>query len=211
MTRSRPRPASSCRDCLAWGLLTASRCRACMGFHRRHPVGSCNRCGRVAPVKEEHCRLCWQQASAQAKLTGRAPGAATVLAPFLADVRHHQLFLADLQRRWSKRDPRGRRADRARAITSARPRAPARSPTIGCAQGTLFEARRRFTGPARARPDDPWLTWSLHVAGQLGEAHGWTPVINERVRQALAICLAEYCEGEVIRYSQLSPALQAKR
>ncbi|WP_282685298.1 MULTISPECIES: hypothetical protein [unclassified Streptomyces] len=154
--------------------------------------------------------MCWRQAGADAKDAGRPSGPATALAPFLDRLRHRQLFLADLQRRWSRKNPRGRRRDRLRAIEAAQPRPLARPAATGWIQGTLFEARRDLTGPARARPDDPWLAWALHLAHQMAEVYGWTPVIRDRTRWGLAICLAEYAEGEVIRHSQLYPALRAR-
>jgi hypothetical protein len=46
--------------------------------------------GRVVPLKKDYCRLCWCQASADAK------GVWTpTLLPYLQQVRHHQLFFAN--------------------------------------------------------------------------------------------------------------------
>jgi len=86
------KPASSCAGCLAWGVLPARFCAACETFGRLHPAGVCAACRRLVPIKKGYCRLCWAQASRQAR------GQVTVLEPVLRQVHYQQLFLAGLQR-----------------------------------------------------------------------------------------------------------------
>ena len=67
---------------------------ACSSFRQLHPAdGECAGCRRIVPLKKGYCRLCWCQASADAK------GVWTpTLLPYLGRVRHHQLFVAKMQR-----------------------------------------------------------------------------------------------------------------
>lgn len=69
-------------------------CTACDNFarpDRDRQVSRCGTCGRRRPLKKSHCRLCWAQAELE-----RPTGPGTLLAPYLAKVRHQQLFLADM-------------------------------------------------------------------------------------------------------------------
>jgi hypothetical protein len=57
------RKASSCADCLAWGVLNGCRCSSCSVWrHKRPGEAACAGCGRTLAVKGGYCRLCWQQA-----------------------------------------------------------------------------------------------------------------------------------------------------
>lgn len=68
---------------------------ACYNFAARYKfAGDCAACGRLELLKIGYCRLCWCQA-----YLDRPTGPNTPLAPYLAQVRTHQLFLADLNRR----------------------------------------------------------------------------------------------------------------
>jgi len=86
------KPPTSCASCFAWGVLPGRSCRACYTFARLHDPGDCAACGRVVPVKKGYCRLCWQQASLDAK------DHVTVLQPFLERVTHQQLFFTGMHR-----------------------------------------------------------------------------------------------------------------
>ncbi|WP_157880123.1 hypothetical protein [Streptomyces natalensis] len=61
----RPLMASSCPDCLAWGVYDQSRgtCLACRMFRKRHPDRKpCRICGHTAALMAGVCRLCRRQA-----------------------------------------------------------------------------------------------------------------------------------------------------
>jgi hypothetical protein len=156
----RPRGAGalavSCTECFAWGVLPSRRCMACRSFRQQHPDdGQCAGCGRLVPLKNDYCRLCWCQASADAK------GVWTpTLLPYLQRVRHHQLFFAKMQRQKARKDqPRLGKRGRQPRSSQAEPAA-APPPVTGWIQPPLFEARRDFTAFDRRRHADltnPWL------------------------------------------------------
>jgi hypothetical protein len=79
--------ASSCSTCLAWGVLYGGYCRACYDFRRRHPSAPCAICGRDVPLKNDHSRLCWLQAAAQAE------NPPVVTEDDLARITCHQLWV----------------------------------------------------------------------------------------------------------------------
>ncbi|MER8090825.1 hypothetical protein ABTZ57_38565 [Streptomyces sp. NPDC094048] len=92
-------------------------------------------------------------------------------------------------------------------------------PASGWRQPPLFEAHRDFTDftdftrfdrRKHARLDNPWLAWARHVAHRLGEAHGWPRRVRLDVDRALAIVLSGHMAGEVLRYSELFPALRSR-
>jgi hypothetical protein len=61
-------------------------------FRQLHRIGRCAGCDREQALKKQYCRLCWAQASLEAK------GQVTVLAPALRTIGHHQLFFAGMHR-----------------------------------------------------------------------------------------------------------------
>jgi site-specific recombinase XerD len=199
------KPPASCLSCSAWGLLPGRYCAACSSFAQNHPTGVCAGCDRGVPLKKDYCRLCWCQASLQAR------GEVTVLGPYLARVRDHQLFFAWMHKPRQPGPPLGKHGRR-----SARPRpTPAlpRSPITGWVQPRLFDMPRDFTRFDRrqhAELDNPWLAWARHTAHTLGEARGWTRWVASDVDRALVILLSHHVEGETIRYSELFPALRAR-
>lgn len=162
------KPAASCPDCFAWGVLPSRYCGACCSFAQNHEPGACAGCGRVVPLKKDYCRLCWHQASLE------ATGHVTVLEPFLRRLCHHQLFLADLQRP-RMRGPRiGRQGRRG---LRPRPAPPPPTPITGWAQLRLFDLPRDFTRFDRRQHADltnPWLARARDMARRLGEARGWS-------------------------------------
>ncbi|MFE1909236.1 hypothetical protein ACFW96_37030 [Streptomyces gardneri] len=48
----------SCTDCLAWTNDDDQRCAKCLNWRRTHPAHACDRCGRLLPVRDGHCRRC---------------------------------------------------------------------------------------------------------------------------------------------------------
>ena len=146
--RRAPWPASSCAGCLSWGCLPVrSFCGACQSFTVKHEPGECAACRRVVPLKKGYCRLCWMQASLEAK------GQVTVLEPFLRQIRHHQLRFAGMQRRGTRvlGRPPGKQGRRASLPRPLQPR-----PVTGWIQLRLFDASRDYTGSTgAATPTSP--------------------------------------------------------
>jgi hypothetical protein len=200
MRRAAP---SSCNHCLAWGVLSGRRlCAACYSFQARYPKGRCGACHRMLPLKRGYCRLCWCQASLEAK------GLHLVLPPFLARIRHHQLFFAGMKTTGRHNPPRRpRNAAPSHAIPAAgRPRPP-------WVQLALFQVHRDFTRFDRrthANLASPWLAHARRTARQLGETRGWTPKVQRLVDRALAVLLSGHTDGETICYSQIYPAMRAR-
>src|SRR5215469_11819577 len=104
------KPADSCPECLAWGVLYGGYCRACYDFRRRHPSAACAVCSRVVPLKSGYCRLCWLQAAML------AADPAVVTTDDLARVTYHQLWFAGMTK---MRGPRSGVRARARARATA--------------------------------------------------------------------------------------------
>ncbi|WP_435647978.1 hypothetical protein [Kitasatospora purpeofusca] len=132
-----------------------------------------------------------------------------MLQPYLEKVRHHQLFLTNLHRPRCPGPPRGKRQGRPRLPDPA----PALPPASGGVQPALFEARRDFTRFDRrehARLDNPWLAWARHTAHRLGEAHGWPRGVCLGVDRALVIVLSGHAGGDVVRHSEMFPALRSR-
>ncbi|MFE4518278.1 hypothetical protein ACFRMQ_29335 [Kitasatospora sp. NPDC056783] len=124
-------------------------------------------------------------------------------------MRHHQLFLINLHRPRCPGPPRGKRRGRPRLPDPA----PALPSASGWVQPTLFEARRDFTRFDRrehARLDNPWLAWARHVAHSLGEAHGWPRGVCLGVDRALVIVLSGHTDCDIIRHTELFPALRPR-
>lgn len=197
---------TSCPDCFGWGVLPGRACSACQSFRRNDEPSECGGCRRTVRLKKGYCRLCWHQASQDAK------GEVTVLQPYLEKVRYHQLFLINLHRPRQPGPPIGRNGRRRGRPQTPDP-APVPPPASGWRQPPLFEAHRDFTRFDRrkhARLDNPWLAWARHVAHRLGEAHGWPRRVRLDVDRALVIVLSGHIAGEVLRYSELFPALRSR-
>jgi hypothetical protein len=204
--RGSAKPPSSCADCLAFGVLERRRCPACSVFRHRHPGGDqCAGCGRVLPVRNRYCRLCWCQAAAEARAAGGLPhGAISALGMHPAGLPQHQLFFHSMKLRRP-----GPRARDHRQPPS--PPAPASRPSPGQVQLRLFDARRdltRFDERRDADPASPWLIWARFVACRRGEARGWTPRVRFGVPRGLIIVLSQHAEGDTVRHSEIFPALR---
>ena len=94
------REASSCADCLAWGVLNGRRCSSCSVWRHKHPgQAGCAGCGRILAVKDGYCRLCWQQARYQSRLAGGLPRGAVSVLQDGGRLHWHQLFFDRMQLR----------------------------------------------------------------------------------------------------------------
>ncbi|MCA2230421.1 hypothetical protein [Nonomuraea aurantiaca] len=200
------KPAATCVGCYAWGVLPGRYCHACYTFGQLHQVGECASCHRDAPIKKGYCRLCWLQASLEAK------GQVTVLEPFLRGLTCQQLFFSNMHRQRSKGPgPRiGRQGRRRR-----RPNPPSTEPDTSPDRWTQLRlpiaARRDYTGFDRRRHADlanPALCSARIAADTLAEARGWTRWIVNDVDRALVILLSRHTPGDMIRFSELFPKLR---
>ena len=117
---------------------------ACLSFAAAHEPGECAACRRVVPLKKGYCRLCWMQASMEAR------GQVTVLEPFLREVRHQQLSFAGMQR-WGARVTRapGRQA-RPAEPPGPGSQPPEPRPVTGWVQLRLFDAMKDYTSSTGA-------------------------------------------------------------
>lgn len=201
----------SCLDCLAWGVLGQRRCTSCSVWRHNHPgQDECTGCGRVLAVKDGYCRLCWQQAAYESKTAGGLPRGAVTVVESGAPLRHHQLFFdrMKLRRPESPAHPYGRR----RGMPPKPPPPPAGRPVVAWVQLRLFEAHRDFTRFDESTSVDltnPWLRWAIYLAYQRGEARGWRRGVRMGVRRGLTIVLSAHAAGDVVRFSELSPAMRA--
>jgi hypothetical protein len=197
--------AASCRGCFAWGVLPGRYCRACYSFGQTHETGNCAACRRVVPLKKGYCRLCWMQASLEAK------GQVTVLEPFLRNVGCHQLGFAGMQR-WGARAPGKRIGRQGRRGLRPHPGPLPAGPVTGWEQLRLpFGASRDYSRFARRQHADlanPALIRARQAARAAGEARGWTRWVASDVDRALVILLSGHTDGDTIRYSELFPVLR---
>jgi hypothetical protein len=205
-------------DCLAWGVLSGRYCTACYIFRRTYPgQGQCAGCVRMIAIRKGYCRLCWNQARADARdarATGRRHGRAKAVY-FLSGVgADHQLFFAEMViTRGARTTPSPKHSRRGRPATP--PPAPAGRPRHHWVQLRLFDDVRpdhtRCNEEAHADAGNPWLAWAHYLAYRRGEARGWRPKVHAEVRRALVIVLAGFADGDVVRCSELVPAMRALR
>lgn len=213
MPYSAERSPASCIDCMAWGILNGRRCAACTLWRDKHRGDEqpCAGCGRSALLRNRHCRLCWNQARAEAHATGPAGGRA-IASHFLDQIgAFHQLFFAGMLNSRGASTAPPRTHDR-RGAPRKPPSEAARHPPIRWIQLRLLDARRdftRFDAATGTDPGNPWLRWAIYVAHQLGETHGRRRGMHDNVRRALAVVLSRHAAGDVIRYSELFPAVRA--
>ena len=192
-------PASSCPDCLSWGSSYGSRscCRACYDFTRRYPRGECAGCRRIIAVKKGHCRLCWLQA-------GIAASGRRRITP--ADFRPG----ADQQLSFAGMNRIGHAGPRP-ALLARLPQPPAPG------GGTQLQ----LCGPGGSRHFDKahWVASSItgealqlarHIAAELAATRGWNTRIVTETGRALAVVLADHIPGDLIAWSELSPALHSR-
>ncbi|MCT9114414.1 hypothetical protein N4G69_55050, partial [Streptomyces mirabilis] len=48
----------SCRECLAWTNERDQRCASCLDWAAGRRAAPCHRCGRLLPLRDDHCRRC---------------------------------------------------------------------------------------------------------------------------------------------------------
>jgi hypothetical protein len=199
-------------DCLAWGVTGARRCSSCTVLRHCYPgsEGECAGCGRVLALKRGHCRLCWQQAAYESKTAGGLPRGAVTVLEAGQRLRHHQLFFDRIKLR--RTAPPVRQHGRQRGMPAKPPPALAGRPPVRWVQLRLLEARRDFTRFDESASTDltnPWLTWAIYLAFRRGEARGWRRGIRFAVRRGLTIVLSGHSAGDVVRRSELFPAMRA--
>lgn len=201
--------AITCADCLAWGPNYArGLCLACYLHTRDHPVDDCTGCGRRVAVKNQYCRLCWNQARTLAREAGNRSKTAC---RYLHDVREHQLFFADMYSiRGASTTPRPRGRGRGRPPKPAPP--PANRPDTTNTQlalfGPLVRDYTRFDESADHGADNPWLQWGRYLAHQLAERRGWHRKTREGVDWGLRILLAHHAAGDVVHYTAMAAGLR---
>jgi hypothetical protein len=207
------KPATSCAGCFAWGVLSGRFCSSCSMFTHNYPgEAECSGCGRVLPVRDGCCRLCWCQARLEANAVGGLPrGAVSVLSPGRR-LTHHQLFFDRMKLRVTRRAAPPVRTHDRRGRPPKRPPSPAARPVSLPAQPRLFDARPDFThfdASVHADPANPWLVWAHYLAHRRAEARGWTRRVRFGVQRGLVIVLSRHAEGDTVRYSELFPVLRA--
>ncbi|MGH3182915.1 MAG: hypothetical protein ACRDOE_13565, partial [Streptosporangiaceae bacterium] len=197
----KPRPASSCPDCLSWGASYGSQsyCRACYDFTRRYHLGECAGCQRIIAVKKSHCRLCWLQAGIA------AAGRCRLTAADFRPGGYWQLSFAGMSRLGG---------------TGPAPAPPAPGPAVIppapagwmqlqlCAPGQSLHFDKRHW--AASAITNPALERARRIARQLAEARGWNARIVTETGRALAVVLAGHAPGDMIAWSHLPPALHSR-
>ncbi|MGH3232912.1 MAG: hypothetical protein ACRDOH_06575, partial [Streptosporangiaceae bacterium] len=197
----KPRPASSCPDCLSWGASYGSQsyCRACYDFTRRYHLGECAGCQRIIAVKKSHCRLCWLQAGIA------AAGRCRLTAADFRPGGYWQLSFAGMSRLGG---------------TGPAPAPPAAGPAVIppapagwmqlqlCAPGQSLHFDKRHW--AASAITNPALERARRIARQLAEARGWNARIVTETGRALAVVLAGHAPGDMIAWSHLPPALHSR-
>ncbi|WP_051047488.1 MULTISPECIES: tyrosine-type recombinase/integrase [Nocardia] len=187
---------------------------ACYNFAvgYRRPVGDCSACRRRVPLRGSYCRLCWCQARLDRAATAENARDRTVLAPYVAKVRYHQLFLSDLHQPHApppatprQRGAKGRRPRQAPPVASR--------PSLDSAQLLLLTdlprtyRRGRVDLRSDAVPDNPWLAWALHLSWTAAEAHGFAPKVRWALDRNLVMLLATHADGDLVRVSQFHPLI----
>jgi hypothetical protein len=198
------KPAASCIGCFAWGVLPGRYCRACYTFGQLHDVGECGFCRRRVPIKKGYCRLCWLQASLEAK------GQVTVLEPILQKLTHQQLFLSRMHRIRQPGPLLGRAGRRVRR-PHPEPVQAAEEVSGWTQLRLLVETRRDYDQYERREHADltnPMLMRARQAAREIGEARGWTRWVVSDVDRALVILLSSHTAGDRIRFSELFPVLR---
>ncbi len=211
-----PRVVANCQSCLAWGLTYCQNvCMACYNFAAHTKTsGDCGACGRLQLLKKGYCRLCWCQAYLE-----RTDGPGHPLAPWVAKVRHQQLFFAGIHPGLKSRHAPPPKFPR-RYGEKGRPLKPpppvAARPAPACVQLSLFDeagARRYLWGQVDLRngppPANPWLDWGLHQAHSLGEARGFGPAMLRGVNRILVMLLADYTGETPIALSDFFALVRA--
>ena len=207
------KPAASCAECFAWGVLPGHCCRACYTFRQLHGRGECTACRRSVPINRGYCRLCWLQALYESKVAGQTH----VSEPFLLGLRHQQLFFARMHRdyyRVSGRALLGKPGRRILAGPGTADAEPGADDTTGWIQLRLpYEARRDFSTfdhRLHANQTNPTLVQARRAALDLGESRGWGHWVAREVDRALVILLSNHSTGDKICFTELAPTLRRR-
>ncbi|WP_413752420.1 hypothetical protein NRF20_09725 [Streptomyces sp. R-74717] len=160
------------------------------------------------PVNQDYgyCRLCKAQATWAIKAAGVTGEAASIM-PFLRQVRHQQLFFANMQRPRNGGPPVGKEG---RRVLKPRPVPEPVQLRTPWAQLRLAEAPRVLSRYDHRRRDltNPTLDLARRRARTIGEARGWTRWVTLEVNRALVILLSGHLPGEKIRYSEMFDGLR---
>jgi hypothetical protein len=203
---------TSCSSCLAWGMTYCQgMCQSCYEFTTRHKVaGDCGACGRHGHLKKGYCRLCWVQAA-----LNRSTAEARFLAPYLREMRHHQLFLAGVGGRPMGLPTSRRPNPTKRGRFQLPPGSVPGKPRVLWVQLALFAAPRQYRYPqvdpsCRSPPENEWLYWGLHLARTMAEARDFDRFKLRELNRTLVMLLAEHRDGELIRTSDFSHLLRGR-
>lgn len=202
------KPAATCAQCLSWGVLPGSCCRACYTFRNLHQLGECLSCQRVVPISKGYCRLCWLQALHDAKTAGQTH----VTQPFLDRLRYQQLFFARMHRDYYRTPGRprlGKRGSRPAAHDTAA--ATSESVPAWTQLCLPLPAHRDFSQFSRSRHADlanPALVRARQQMDLLAQARGWSSWVTKDVDRALVIALSNHAGDDKIRFTELAPALR---
>lgn len=206
------REVTSCAECLAWGMTYAQGvCVACYNFAAHdfgQDVGVCGACGRRVRLKKGYCRLCWHQAREDRAVLAEDARSKVEMAPYLPEVRCHQLFLAGM----TKRRARPRAFPR-RYGAKGRPHKPPppiaiRPPAEGAQLALFTDLPRtyrygRIDRRTRPAPDNPWLAWALYLAHAMAETRGFDSVGLGTLNRNLVMLLATHADGDKVRVSDI--------
>jgi integrase len=190
--RRAPRPADSCRQCLAWGH-HGGCCRACENFAAAYPSGPCRTCGRVVPVKAGACRLCHKQATLVA-----GPQNKTRVDLSVAAHTGQQLFFADMARAVSLAHAR---PDPHQHVSTAPSRPALRLATPAWWQPPLFDLPPDLRRVSSLDPphDPDQAAVMLARAESMAELRGWNARTLGQARRGLRIIAAAHRRGEPIK------------
>jgi hypothetical protein len=177
----------SCQSCFALGILPGRFCSPCAQFSRRYPAGTCEGCGRQAAIRRGHCRLCHCQAQYLADSSPWDTGPLHVreLGP-----GGHQLFFASMVAvSWNhgRKEP-GLPA----APVQPGPGAMTRREAVPC-QPELFTLPFEVTPWRILDGDWPRISWYDHLlpaVARTGQLRGWSPSVQEHVRNTLRSLIA---------------------
>jgi hypothetical protein len=104
----------------------------------------------------------------------------------------------------------------AKGLPRKPPPPPAARPRPRWAQPPLFAPPTREYRYGRIdlrkqpAPDNPWVSWALHLAHSLAETRGWRGDALRAVNRALVMLLADHADGEMIRRSDFDQVLRQR-
>jgi len=173
-----PHPVDSCRFCHAWGAksLYSYRCRPCLEWNAKYPLGVCDSCGQSRRVNPRGvCRLCWTQAR-------RSRGRDNRVDLIGANRNGQQLYFADMHKALRRKGSH---------VTPPRP-GPTLPEPVAHRQLLLFvmahDLRHGYT--IVRDPPDPILASALETLAQdEADRHGWSVSYKQQVRAGIRVLL----------------------